>query len=111
MAAGRQGAGRDDNAATDVTAAVRQITVQRNAAAAGSSLAALSQGRVVAYELLEPSAVDPGLARAVSFVFAFLLCMASFLFDMGVVEEKIYRRSLMQAQGRLTIRQALKVQD
>lgn len=29
----------------------------------------------------------------------------------SVVEEKIYRRSLMQTQGRLTIRQVLKVQD
>ncbi|WP_433684554.1 ABC transporter permease [Nocardia sp. CA-119907] len=85
-------AGKDDNAATYVTAAVRQITVQRNAAAAGTSMEALSQGGAVAYDLLEPSAVDPGLARAVSFVFAFLFYMASFLFGMSiaqsVVEEK-----------------------
>lgn len=85
-------AGNDDNAATYVTAAVRQITVQRNAAAAGTSMEALSQGSAVAYDLLEPSAVDPGLARVVSFVFAFLFYMASFLFGMSiaqsVVEEK-----------------------
>ncbi|WP_330256323.1 ABC transporter permease [Nocardia sp. NBC_00565] len=85
-------AGEDDNAATYVTAAVRQITVQHNAAAAGTSMEALSRGSAVAYNLLDPTAVDPGLAKVVSFVFAFLFYMASFLFGMSiaqsVVEEK-----------------------
>lgn len=85
-------AGEVDNAATYVTAAVRQITVQHNAAAAGTSMEALSRGSAVAYDLLDPTAVDPGLAKVVSFVFAFLFYMASFLFGMSiaqsVVEEK-----------------------
>jgi ABC-2 type transport system permease protein len=85
-------AGRDDKAATYVTAAVTQITVQRNAVAAGTSMEALSRGSAVAYDLLDPSAVDPGLAKVVSIVFVFLFYMASFLFGMSiaqsVVEEK-----------------------
>lgn len=85
-------AGQDSNAATYLTGAVRQLTVQRNAIAAGTSVEALSRGSVVAYDLLDPSAVDPGLATAVSYVFAFLFYMASLLFGMSiaqsVVEEK-----------------------
>ncbi|MFI6361977.1 ABC transporter permease [Nocardia sp. NPDC050630] len=85
-------AGQDDNAETYLTAAVRQIMLQRNAIAAGTSMEALSRGSAVAYDLLDPSAVDPGLAKVVSFVFAFLFYMASFLFGMSiaqsVVEEK-----------------------
>lgn len=85
-------AGQDSNAAIYLTGAVRQLTVQRNAIAAGTSVEALSRGSVVAYDLLDPSAVDPGLATVVSYVFAFLFYMASILFGMSiaqsVVEEK-----------------------
>ncbi|WP_062989561.1 ABC transporter permease [Nocardia anaemiae] len=82
-------AGQDDNAATYLTAAVRQIAVQRNAIAAGTSMEALSRGGVVAYDLLEPSAVDPGLAKVVSIVFAFLFYMASLLFGMSIAQSVI----------------------
>ncbi|WP_433733871.1 hypothetical protein ACQP0C_17130 [Nocardia sp. CA-129566] len=37
--------------------------------------------------------------------------MAAATYGIVVIAEKIYRRSLMQTQGRLTIRQALRVQD
>ncbi|MEV0340663.1 ABC transporter permease [Nocardia sp. NPDC050713] len=83
---------QNDDAATYLTAAAQQLAVQRNAAAAGLSMEQLSRGGIVTYDLLEESAVDPGLANIVSFVFAFLFYMASFLFGMAiaqsVVEEK-----------------------
>ncbi|MCP2297527.1 ABC-2 type transport system permease protein [Nocardia amikacinitolerans] len=83
---------QNDDAATYLTAAAQQLAVQRNAAAAGLSMEELGRGGVVSYDLLEESAVDPGLANIVSFVFAFLFYMASFLFGMAiaqsVVEEK-----------------------
>ncbi|MFF0532743.1 ABC transporter permease [Nocardia amikacinitolerans] len=82
----------NDDAATYLTAAAQQLAVQHNAAAAGLSMEELGRGGVVSYDLLEESAVDPGLANIVSFVFAFLFYMASFLFGMAiaqsVVEEK-----------------------
>ncbi|WP_433716575.1 ABC transporter permease [Nocardia sp. CA-084685] len=40
-----------------------------------------------------------------------LTLMATATYGIVVIAEKIYRRSLMQTQGRLTIRQALKVED
>ncbi|WP_433761159.1 ABC transporter permease [Nocardia sp. CA-135398] len=82
-------AGQDENAATFLTGAVRQIAVQRNAIAAGTSMEALSRGGAVAYDLLEPSAVDPGLAKVVSIVFAFLFYMASLLFGMSIAQSVI----------------------
>ncbi|WP_431962575.1 ABC transporter permease [Nocardia sp. bgisy134] len=83
---------QNDDAATYLTAAVQQLAVQRNAAAAGLSLAQLGSGGAVTYDLLDRSAIEPGLARIVSFVFAFLFYAASILFGMSiaqsVVEEK-----------------------
>ncbi|WP_054813584.1 ABC transporter permease [Nocardia arizonensis] len=82
----------NDDAAAYLGAAARQIAVERNAAAAGVSMQQLGRGGGIVYDLLEPGAVDPGLATAVAFVFAFLFYMASFLFGMSiaqsVVEEK-----------------------
>ncbi|MFC9873807.1 ABC transporter permease [Nocardia salmonicida] len=82
----------DDNATTYITAAAQQIALQRNAAVAGVSLDELARGATVTYDLLEKGSVDPGLAKIVSFVFAFLFYLASVLFGMSiaqsVVEEK-----------------------
>ncbi|MGY0503171.1 ABC transporter permease [Nocardia sp. FBN12] len=82
----------DDDATTYITAAAQQIAVQRNAAAAGVSLEELGRGATVTYDLLEKGSIDPGLAKIVSFVFAFLFYLASILFGMSiaqsVVEEK-----------------------
>ncbi|MEV0771374.1 ABC transporter permease [Nocardia salmonicida] len=82
----------DDNATTYITAAAQQIALQRNAAVAGVSLDELARGATVTYDLLEKGAIDPGLAKIVSFVFAFLFYLASVLFGMSiaqsVVEEK-----------------------
>ncbi|MEV6222953.1 ABC transporter permease [Nocardia fluminea] len=82
----------DDNATTYITAAAQQIALQRNAAAAGVSLEELACGAAVTYDVLEKGSIDPGLAKIVSFVFAFLFYLASVLFGMSiaqsVVEEK-----------------------
>ncbi|MGW0635365.1 ABC transporter permease [Nocardia salmonicida] len=82
----------DDNATTYITAAAQQIALQRNAAVAGVSLDELARGATVTYDLLEKGSIDPGLAKIVSFVFAFLFYLASVLFGMSiaqsVVEEK-----------------------
>ncbi|MFI6220610.1 ABC transporter permease [Nocardia salmonicida] len=82
----------DDNATTYITAAAQQIALQRNAAVAGVSLDELARGATVSYDLLEQGSIDPGLAKIVSFVFAFLFYLASVLFGMSiaqsVVEEK-----------------------
>jgi ABC-2 type transport system permease protein len=83
---------KNDNAATYLGAAVQQLTVQRNAVAVGTSMAALAKGGAVSYSLLETSAVDPGLAKVVAIVFAILFYISSVLFGMAiaqsVVEEK-----------------------
>ncbi|MEU4646233.1 ABC transporter permease [Nocardia fluminea] len=82
----------DDNATTYITAAAQQIALQRTAAAAGVSLEELARGAAVTYDVLEKGSIDPGLAKIVSFVFAFLFYLASVLFGMSiaqsVVEEK-----------------------
>jgi ABC-2 type transport system permease protein len=82
----------DDNATTYITAAAQQIALQRNAATAGVSLDELARGAAVTYDVLEKGSIDPGLAKIVSFVFAFLFYLASVLFGMSiaqsVVEEK-----------------------
>ncbi|WP_067563769.1 ABC transporter permease [Nocardia acidivorans] len=83
---------KNDDASTYLTAAVRQITVQRNAVAAGTSIEQLSRGSAVGYDLIDEAAVDPALAKVVTIVFAFLFYLSSILFGMAiaqsVVEEK-----------------------
>ncbi|MFJ4655640.1 ABC transporter permease [Nocardia sp. NPDC088792] len=82
----------NDNATTYVTAAARQFAMQHNADAAGTSLDQLARGGAVSYDLLAPSAIDPGLSKVVAFAFAFLFYLSSILFGMAiaqsVVEEK-----------------------
>ncbi|MGX1808415.1 ABC transporter permease [Nocardia sp. NPDC055321] len=85
-------AAENDNASTYLTAAAAQLAVQRNAIAAGTSVEQLSRGGAVEYDVLEPGAIDPGLARIVTLVFAFVFYLASIMFGLAiaqsVVEEK-----------------------
>ncbi|MEV6274854.1 ABC transporter permease [Nocardia sp. NPDC051832] len=85
-------AAENGEAKTYLTAAAQQLALQRNAAAAGTSMTELTSGATVGYDLLDPTGVDPGLAKIVSFVFAFLFYMASTMFGMtiaqSVLEEK-----------------------
>ncbi len=82
----------NDDAATYLGAAARQIALERNAADAGVSLEELGRGGAVSYDLLEQGGVDAGLAAVVAIVFAFLFYMSSILFGtsiaQSVVEEK-----------------------
>jgi hypothetical protein len=63
-------ASENDNVKTYLPAAAQQIALQRNAAAAGTSLERLGRGSTVAYDLIDRAPVDPGLAEVVAFVFA-----------------------------------------
>ncbi|MDQ2756041.1 MAG: ABC transporter permease [Actinomycetota bacterium] len=81
----------DAGLAALVRDAVQQQTLTANAAAAGTTAAALTAGSRVDERLLAPTQ-DENTKYAVSFVFAFLFYMASLLFGMtiasSVVEEK-----------------------
>ncbi|MEU4599768.1 ABC transporter permease [Nocardia sp. NPDC023988] len=79
----------NDAAATYITAAAQQLALQRNAAAAGVTMDELAQGAGVDYTLLEKNAIDPGLAKIVAFVFAFLFYLASLLFGMSIAQSVI----------------------
>ncbi|WP_327139187.1 ABC transporter permease [Nocardia sp. NBC_01327] len=85
-------AAKNDDASTYLSAAVQQITLQHNAAAAGTSLEQLGHGSAVNYVLLDKATVDPGLAKLAAIVFALLFYLASVLFGIAiaqsVVEEK-----------------------
>ncbi|MBH0777068.1 ABC transporter permease [Nocardia bovistercoris] len=80
------------HAETYLGAAAGQVTIERNAAAAGVSLEQLGRGGGVTYDVLEHNSVDAGLARVVAFVFALLFYLSSILFGLSiaqsVVEEK-----------------------
>lgn len=82
----------NDNATTYIAAAAQRIAVERNALAAGTSIAQLGTGGAVTYDLLDKGAIDPGVAVVVALVFAFLFYISSILFGMAiaqsVVEEK-----------------------
>ncbi|NKY35358.1 ABC transporter permease [Nocardia speluncae] len=82
----------NDEVNTYVTTAAQQLALQRNAEAAGITLDELGRGGQVTYDVLDDSAVDPGFAQIMTFVFAFLFYIASILFGMSiaqsVVEEK-----------------------
>ncbi len=87
------GSDRSAIVTTYVGAAAAQDVVRRNATAAGTSLAVLSKGSQVKYDLLNPSAQDrKGQARIGAFVFGFLFYLASLLLGIAiansVVEEK-----------------------
>ncbi len=83
---------KDDNAEVYITAAVTQLTMQRNAIVAGTSITALSQGSAVNYSVLETSPLDPSVAKFVGLIFAVLFYISAMLFGMSiaqsVVEEK-----------------------
>ncbi|MFE3189929.1 ABC transporter permease [Nocardia sp. NPDC059240] len=83
---------KNDKADTYLSAAAGQLAIQQNTAAAGISTQQLARGGTVTSALLEPNAIDPGLAKAAGFVFAFLFYLSSILFGLSiaqsVVEEK-----------------------
>ncbi|MGW3540069.1 ABC transporter permease [Nocardia niigatensis] len=83
---------KNEKAGTYISSAAQQLAVQHNAAAAGISTQQLVRGGAVTETLLEPDAIDPGLAKAAGFVFAFLFYLSSILFGLAiaqsVVEEK-----------------------
>lgn len=83
---------KDDTVATWVGQVVKDEALARNAAQRGATLEQLSAGSVVGYDLLDTDAQDPGFAKVVGFVFAFLFYMAALMFGMqiaqSVVEEK-----------------------
>jgi ABC-2 type transport system permease protein len=82
----------DDTVATWVGQVVKEEAIARNATEHGATLEQLSAGSVVGYDLLDADAQDPGFARVVGLVFAFLFYMAALMFGMqiaqSVVEEK-----------------------
>ncbi|GAB0107905.1 ABC transporter permease [Nocardia sp. JMUB6875] len=82
----------NDKADTYISAAAQQLAFQRNAAAAGISAQQLASGGAVTSTVLEPHAVDPGLAKVAGFVIALLFYMSAVLFGLAiaqsVVEEK-----------------------
>jgi ABC-2 type transport system permease protein len=82
----------DDTVATWVGQIVKEEAIARNATEHGATLEQLSAGSVVGYDLLDADAQDPGFARVVGLVFAFLFYMAALMFGMqiaqSVVEEK-----------------------
>ncbi|MDE9365447.1 ABC transporter permease [Luteipulveratus sp. YIM 133132] len=75
-----------------VGTAAAQLAVERNAAAAGTTVADLQRGSTVTYRLLDDSGNDEATVKIVGFVFAFLFYLSSILFGMAiaqsVVEEK-----------------------
>lgn len=83
--------GTDSTLAASVREVVQRTTLAQNAAAAGSTVQALTQGGEVRLDVLEPKD-DAGVAVVAGFVFAFLFYLASLLFGMAiassVVEEK-----------------------
>lgn len=84
---------RNSDVSTFVGAAGQQDVVRRNAAAAGTSLQALSQGAQVRYDLLTPhGGKDSGTARIGGVAFGLLFYIASLLLGAAiansVVEEK-----------------------
>lgn len=83
--------GTDSTLAASVREVVQRTTLAQNAAAAGSTVQALTQGGEVRLDVLEPKD-DAGVAAVAGFVFAFLFYLASLLFGMAiassVVEEK-----------------------
>ena len=83
--------GTDSTLAASVREVVQRTTLAQNAAAAGTTVQALTQGGEVRLDVLEPKD-DAGVAVVAGIVFAFLFYMASLLFGMAiassVVEEK-----------------------
>ena len=79
----------DDDVSTPIAAAARQTALQTNAVAAGTSLEQLVRGGQVNTTVLDESAIDPGFAKVIAFVFAFLFYIASVLFGMSIAQSVI----------------------
>lgn len=88
-----------DEVPSDLQAAastvIRADALQRNAVAAGTSVAALTKGSQLSVDVLNGDARQKGFAKVVAFVLAFLFYMSSLGFGMmlasSVVEEKASR--------------------
>lgn len=84
-----------DALARAATTVLGQYALERNARAAGTSMAALSRGTAVRSEVLDGDAERNAFAKGVGFVLAFLFYMASVGFGYtlagSVVEEKASR--------------------
>lgn len=83
----------DERLTAELSRTVREITIEANALAAGTSVAALTNGSTVSTTSLEP--VDPASAgprKVLGFAFAILFYMAALTFGLqiasSVVEEK-----------------------
>ncbi|MGX1597429.1 ABC transporter permease [Dietzia maris] len=85
--------GVDSGISVGIGAVIAADALERNAAAAGTSVGDLTAGSTVGVELLEPEgATDEGVQVVAGFVFVFLFYMAAILFGYAiansVVEEK-----------------------
>ncbi|MER5830903.1 ABC transporter permease [Streptomyces sp. NPDC002130] len=84
--------GQNDIAATWIGAAVQTNALDRNAQAAGTSLAALSEGAQVEHVLLSADKTPEGAVRMTTYFFGFLFYLAAVLLGAAlatsVVEEK-----------------------
>ncbi|MDT0212339.1 ABC transporter permease [Rothia sp. ARF10] len=90
--------GREDVAPelrSAATSAIREATLDANAAAAGTTVEALTRGSEVRVAVLDGDADRAGVAKAVGFALAMLFYLASFTFGLAlansVVEEKASR--------------------
>ncbi|WP_198028987.1 ABC transporter permease [Actinoplanes sp. N902-109] len=83
---------RNSLASTWIGAAAAQNALQRNATAAGTTTAQLSQGAEVGYQLLAPSDTPRAVVMAATYVFGFLFYLAAVLLGVAlatsIVEEK-----------------------
>lgn len=83
---------KDETVATWVGKVVGNKVLAQHATALGTSVEQLQAGSSVSYDLLDKNAQDPGFAKGVGFVFAFLFYMVALIFGMqiaqSVVEEK-----------------------
>ncbi|MFU8872163.1 ABC transporter permease [Micromonospora sp. SL4-19] len=75
-----------------IGAAVQQLALARNAAAAGTTVADLQRGAAVDYVLLSPGDTPQMVVRVAAYLFGFLFYLAAVLFGVAiatsVVEEK-----------------------
>ncbi|WP_051407223.1 ABC transporter permease [Nocardia sp. CNY236] len=79
----------NNKATTYISTAAGQLAIARNAAAAGISTEQLARGGVVTETVLEPNAVDPGLATVAGLVFAFLFYLSSILFGLSIAQSVV----------------------
>ncbi|MBO0853447.1 MAG: ABC transporter permease [Nocardia sp.] len=80
---------RNNDLDTAVGTAAAQLAMQRNAAAAGTTIEQLRSGGAVTYDLLGPATKDSGLAKVVAYVFGLLFYMSSLLFGMSIAQSVV----------------------